>query len=556
MRGCPRRRALTKWWRLLHDQESDDEEVGLQFEKRTHATVAMLQVRIGQQAELVQRAAVAVGIVFVLFLALYNLTDYPLTWFDEGSHLHVPKTLVRFGVYADYSSEGFRHYGPTLGIGPTVMLPVAAAFRLFGIGLLQARLVMVLYLLATAYAFYHLARTLGGRRFAWVATGLLVTSRGVALVLYGRQVLGEVPGLFFLVAGMGLWFARWERSGWWRLGLVGLLLGLAVITKFQYLLFLAPALAVAWLANLVYYRVAPQRVFVLPGLVAAGCFALWQTYMILYLGSGTATENLANFRQFTAGAALTFSPYLMQESVKVLMSFPNYLGAVLPALAYGFFLALPPRREAQQWGIVFTLVAVNLGWYVVASIGWWRYAFLGLALLSLLVARFFHDFIDGFRSSEASLEEGLPQARSAPRNRVLAWAMIAWLVAMFVVPLGETVWEILSPGFNAPEAMAAYLDEHISQDVLIETWEPEMGFLTDHNYHFPPPMLLLAAVEQIHLDGPSIAEVYQFVQSELPEYVLLGYFGRLVEVYPADLLATRYRLVTSIGEYELYEIKR
>ncbi|MEZ4638895.1 MAG: hypothetical protein R2856_28705 [Caldilineaceae bacterium] len=48
------------------------------------------------------------------------------------------------GVYADYSSEGLRHFGPTIGVGPTVMLPIAAAFELFGIGLMQARLVIVI----------------------------------------------------------------------------------------------------------------------------------------------------------------------------------------------------------------------------------------------------------------------------------------------------------------------------------------------------------------------------------------------------------------------------
>ena len=41
-------------------------------------------------------------ILLVGFLTFYNLTSYPVTWFDEGSHLHVPKTLIRFGVYADY----------------------------------------------------------------------------------------------------------------------------------------------------------------------------------------------------------------------------------------------------------------------------------------------------------------------------------------------------------------------------------------------------------------------------------------------------------------------
>jgi 4-amino-4-deoxy-L-arabinose transferase-like glycosyltransferase len=540
---------------VIRKAKFDHKEVGLQLEKRIRGTVARLQVSIDQQAGLVQRAAVAAGVVLALFLALYNLPDYPLTWFDEGSHLHVPKTLVRFGVYADYSSEGFRHYGPTLGIGPTVVLPIAAVFRLFGIGLLQARLVMALYLLATVYAFYRLARTLGGRQFAWVATGLLVTSRGVALVLYGRQALGEVPGLFFLVAGMGLWFARWERSSWWRLGLVGLFLGLAMVTEYQYLLFLAPTLALAWVANLVYYRIAPQHVFVLPGLIAAGCFALWQIYIILYLGPATATENLANLRQFTAGAALTFSPYLMEESLKVLMSFPNYLGSLLPVLAYGFLLALLRRRVGQQWGIVFTLVAVNLGWYVVASIGWWRYAFLGLAMASLFVARFFHDLTDGFRLSSAALQEDLRRVRVTLRNRALRWVMIAWLAAMLVVPLGETVWEIFAPGFNAPEAMAAYLNEHIPLDALIETWEPEMGFLTDHNYHFPPAMLLLDAVEQTHLGGPPVTQTYRFVQTEHPDYVLVGDFARSVGIYPPDLLAMSYELVTTVGDYELYARK-
>ena len=60
-------------------------------------------------AVLVRWGAVALALAVLLFLSVYNLADYPLTWFDEGSHLHVPKTLVQFGVYADYSSEGFRY---------------------------------------------------------------------------------------------------------------------------------------------------------------------------------------------------------------------------------------------------------------------------------------------------------------------------------------------------------------------------------------------------------------------------------------------------------------
>jgi hypothetical protein len=132
--------------------------------------------------------------------------------------------------------------------------------------------------------------------------------------------------------------------------------------------------------------------------------------------------------------------------------------------------------------------------------------------------------------------------------------LFAWLAAMFVLPLGETVVEILSPGFDAPEAMASYLNEHVPQDALIETWEPETGFLTDHNYQFPPALLLLDAVKQVNLNGPPVAQLYDFVAIELPPYVLVGDFGRWVQVYPADLLAEYYRPVTRIGGYELYEL--
>src|SRR6185436_7162017 len=83
-----------------------------------------------------------------LALGLVNLPYAPQPWFDEGSILHVPKTLVEHGVYADISSEGYRYYGPTVGVGPTVILPVALAFKLFGVGLIQGRLVIVVYLLA------------------------------------------------------------------------------------------------------------------------------------------------------------------------------------------------------------------------------------------------------------------------------------------------------------------------------------------------------------------------------------------------------------------------
>lgn len=152
-----------------------------------------------------ERVALGLLVALAALLALVNLPYAPATWFDEGSHLHVPKTLVRYGVYADISSEGFRYFGPTIGVGPTVMLPIAGAFQIAGVGLLQARLVIVAYLAVALLLLFLLARRLHGMQVALIALLLALASRTLrfeGMIEYGRQVLGEVPGMAFLLGGI------------------------------------------------------------------------------------------------------------------------------------------------------------------------------------------------------------------------------------------------------------------------------------------------------------------------------------------------------------------
>ena len=109
------------------------------------------------------RAVTWAGLAVVVLCATVNLTRWPVPWFDEGIHLHVPKALVKFGAYADYSSEGLRHFGPTLAVGPTVMLPIAGVVRRASAsGCWQARVVMAAFFVAFIAAYYLLGKRLGG----------------------------------------------------------------------------------------------------------------------------------------------------------------------------------------------------------------------------------------------------------------------------------------------------------------------------------------------------------------------------------------------------------
>ena len=141
------------------------------------------------------------GLLVVVVLATARLSRWPATWFDEGMHLHVPKALVQAGVYADRSSEGFRYFGPTLGVGPTVLLPIAASFAAFGVGLLQARVVMAVFLVAFVVLVYTFGRRLGGPVVGLLSAALVIATPAPSVIEYGRQVVGEVPGRRRALAG-------------------------------------------------------------------------------------------------------------------------------------------------------------------------------------------------------------------------------------------------------------------------------------------------------------------------------------------------------------------
>lgn len=490
----------------------------------------------------------ALGLLLIYLLVFHNLTRFPAPWFDEGSHLHVPKTLVQHGVYADISSEGFRYYGPTIGVGPTVMLPIAASFKLFGIGLLQARIVMALYLLAAIYVFYRLAGHLSGKWTAWIALALLLSSRSVLFLQYGRQLLGEVPGMFFLLLALYLWLSRWNENDWKRLSLIGLLFGLAMVTKYQYLLFLAPMLILSWFLDIFYYKTTSHRNFLIPGIVAASSFGIWQMLTLQYLGPSTAIENLALLRASAEGAAFNFNLAQLNANFGELTSRAVYLGALFPALIYGFFISLPRTREGQKWSVIFLLVALNLVWFVVASIGWIRYAFLGLTLSSIFIARLFSEITEGFNFEwSAGFFKSLFEVRQAARH-----AVFLWLLAIVLIPLSKTVHDIATPPPAYAMQMSAYLNKNVPLNAVIETWDPEMGFLTDHNYHYPPNALLAIAVDQVYYRGEPVQERYDFVQTEQPDYLLAGEFSKWTQIYPLEELSDQYELIATFGDYDLY----
>jgi hypothetical protein len=490
----------------------------------------------------------------VSFLATYHLASVPVTWFDEGVHLHVPKTLIQLGTYADISSEGFRYFGPTIAVGPTVMLPIAVMFKLAGVGLLQARLVIVAYFLAAIGVFWVLARSAYGEARAVLAVTMLVLAPGVDFLLTGRQVVGEVPAFFSLALGILLWWRCLERrAGVLALVGAGIPFGLAAMTKNDVGLVLVPTFAVLAGLDLKYYRQFSPRYYLVP-LVMAGLGGV-SIYLVLVpplLASGDPRQFLSLFRNASAGAIFVFAPERMRSSLKFLASADVYFCWGLPGLLYGWFQARQRNLAGVQQAFLAVFATLGLGWFAFASIGWPRYAFAELGLLALPTAQLLGDVIRALARSDTQ-----PIRVGGSRLSLLAVAATFALVLTLGNWLEARVVTVVATPNTAPEDMAAYLNTHVPTSTIIETWEPELGFLSDHDYHYPPPAWLDRAVRARWLHGGATVTGYDPLAEASPSYILVGPFGKYTGIYDGTL--TRLRptetLVASFGEYDLYRVR-
>ena len=298
-------------------------------------------------------------------------------------------------------------------------------------------------------------------------------------------------------------------------------------------------------------------------------FGAWQLFTLVYLGPATIGENLASLREFTAGAAAVFSLDLMQRSLGELFSAKSFLWTLFPALAYSAWWLLRPNltqqgetatsiaprpsplapaEKRQQLAILYLLVVINLLWYVVASVSWLRYAFVGLAFSTFFVALTFRDLTANF-----SVTRLWAAARSGRRLAGYGGlALLLLLAVMIVAPGARLSWWIATAPPDDSAQMAQVMNAAVPLDALVETWEPQMGFMTDHRYHYPPQLLLNRTVRQVWMGETPVSELYDFTELD-PEYVLIGEFARWVDVYPVERLqASGYELVETLGQYELY----
>ena len=483
------------------------------------------------------------GIIFfflILFLIFYRLKFYPQPWFDEGIHLLLAKQLA--------SGQGYP-FDTTLG--PTIILPVSLSMRIAGIYLLPARIIMSIYLGACIFVFYKLTAFLCCIKTAIIASFFLVISPGVDLLYLGRQMLGEVPALFYFLAATILFFKTLKnenkRYNTIISVLVGILFSLSILSKYQ-LLILLPAWLLYWLINILYYKKHKNLSFFIPFLTMLSITTIWLLFVNQHV-----PKNAEQTTQFLSRGILNFSFTQFKESIKFLISKEMFWGWYLPGFLLAFIKSVKKSQEGVFWGWLFTISLAWLIWFVLFSVSWPRYAFLISALGSIFVTEIFSELTNGFSFPHKKDIQSLLKGKI---NNGLIINII--ILAFLAINLGfETLSQtklILISGNNESYQISEYVKKHTPENTIIETYEPAICFLADAACHLPPSEIMDASITYIWYKGSPPSEIYK-LEENLHPYLLTGPFSTWVKLYDQKTIKQYYEFEIKIGEYNFFHLK-
>lgn len=325
----------------------------------------------------------------LLFFATWRLPYSPATWFDEGIDLGVAKSLVTKGVYSLEIAPGqfVEERSYLLTVNYPVLFPVALSLKLFGINLMAARLPMVIYLLLFSLAIFFLARSLYGKKAAILSLALLITF--VPFYGNGKAVLGEVPGLFYFLAG--LLILRFGR-GFKGLFLTGLCFGLSVATK-PFFLIILPALLVGELYSYKFYHTSIKKRLL--GLGAGLILPLF-FWLVSIMPEFSFSAFISTFKFYSNSYAATdFGHQILINLVRFFTESTAVHFLILLLSAVGiFFLQIRKKHVVSETEVIIgVFILLNLFWYLKTP-GWYRYFFPAHLLLFLFFPAFLLRFLN------------------------------------------------------------------------------------------------------------------------------------------------------------------
>ncbi len=494
-------------------------------------------------------------LVVALFLAgTINLESTPGLWSDEGWTLTVVRNWVERG-----------HYGRLLDGEPAsavfsaafpVTAPIALSFRLLGVGVWQGRLVGVFFTLGALTLIYYLARRLYDPSVAKGAVAVLLLMSPhhyLHPILIGRQVLGEMPMLLYLLAGYACFLGALRRPLWF-MPVAVVLWGIALRTKAQPFPFFTVSLLVPLVIMLFRqrWRSAGLLGIGLLGALTTSRLLLWLQHALLRnqtvpgspihgLYDVVALVPIADVRLIALFVTLTFG-------------LPTLLGLGYATGQYNRHsdkTALIDAPEVVRLSLL-TLAGSWFAWYVFSSLPNIRYLFPVTFIGSIFVAAMLRDLTDHFSLSSTITRIGYT-LRHLRFNRQSIHALLAiTLMALTFLGTLRALHQFYIGSVDASVLQVTdFLHTHTARTAVIETYDPHLFFLLDRRYHYPPDQNRVQLLRRVYLHQ-DVPIDYDPLEGD-PDYLVISRFVRLSQLYDPVLATGAFRLIRVSGQYDVYE---
>jgi hypothetical protein len=362
--------------------------------------------------------ALAVGLFAVLLAALgYTILQQAyalaLCCGDDAAMAVVAKNLVWGAGYSvsieSNGQPGIIPFSPDISTGPAVILPAALGILIFGnrtwVPGVSEALTVIALLAGIAWAIGRRTSAVRGAAFGAL---FLVGALGATVLHFEHwhTLLGELPAALYAVLGiavlsLGPPVRRTALAG-------GLLLGLAIASKLLVVFAVAGygAIALARAGRRAYRDRAARGARLradaaLLGWTAAGAVippGAFELFKLISLGPGGYAANTAQELAFAAyrndpGQSPGRLAVYAANAAGHYPAFGAHFGFSLLALAllcaFALFVVLTRARAPGARAFACALAAgsaLSLAWWLFASIGWPRYAVIGLVLAAALLA--------------------------------------------------------------------------------------------------------------------------------------------------------------------------
>jgi len=489
------------------------------------------------------------SVLSLFAIVTYNQPNYPVTWFDEGMALQGALNLTKYGQYAMRSSEGLRVLDqPLIANGPGVVIPISVVFHLWGIGLLQARILLAVYFVGTILFFFRITSSYFGNLAACMATFLLLAIPEQGLIFYGRLALGNVPALMYFLAGLYFFSKLKKKKSTGYAIASGICFGLTLVTKGQYWI-LIPALMLMMIMDALHYKQLGFKYGFTILLVALLPSLIWLAVQFLLLGMNNFADNLVAVKSSASVTVFAFRSERIPSNIWYLIR-SGFMIFVLPGLVVAARGGFHRTMEGLFRFFVIIFIALWLVWYLFVSVGWHRYAFEAHSLGMIFAGDFFS------RISSSVLNGRKEFGGSSLIKKIQYGGMTLLLIIASYWGIKSFEGQIQRINKNAdrtPQMFAEYLMANVPSRSIIESWEWELDLLTPELiYHHPTNDWVDRETARIQF-GDGVDINYDPLIFE-PEYLIAGPFSKWTGIYSGILADDCCIHIATIGEYTLFKI--